>query len=107
MPALLLGAIAILMCSCNSPIQPTIYPVGLVIVGPTSAHVGASIQLELYFKENDGSLQPVVSGSEWISGIPGVASVSSQGLVLAKARGMTRITAKHNQLQTYIMFRVD
>jgi hypothetical protein len=77
----------------ESPVAPGIpTTIGFDVTGPTLTALGETVQLTATVRDQFG--QPMPSASlTWISSDPGVASVSSSGLVTSHANGVATIRA--------------
>jgi hypothetical protein len=80
-------------------------PMTLIIVGSESASRGTSVNLKAMVKfSNYDQLVDKTSSCIWGSSLPGVATVSQGGLVIAQNVGTTAIVATYapNVLNTFV-----
>ena len=84
---------AVSACGGSPPVAPSTLS-GLAVTGTASlTTAGQASQLTATATLSDNSTQNVTSSATWLSSNPGVATISSAGLLTAVATGTTTITA--------------
>ncbi len=78
--------------SGGPPSTPTTV-LSLIVTGNTAINVGQTSQLQATAHMSDGTTQNATALSAWVSGTPGVATVSSSGLVTGQGAGQSTVTA--------------
>jgi hypothetical protein len=89
--------VGLLVAGCGSSPTPGLKGIALTPAGPSLAK-GAAIQLVATGQFVDGSSSNVTSGATWASATPGVATVSSGGLVTGVSTGTSELTATVEQV---------